>query len=575
MTFLAPAFGWAFLSLGVILFLYLLKRRYEDRPVPSTFLWRRAARDLTASRPFQKLRRNILLPLHLLMAAVLALALMRPALPGGMAGETVMIFDVSASMQAAEGGVSRLELAKETAGRILEGMGPDDALTILAAGNETRQLLSRSTDREAARRALRALTPTAAAGDLSAAVSLAEAMQREAEGLRILVFSDDFRTDNPHMTVYNAEKGLNNRAILSFTVENGAGYARAANYGGECDLTLVCYAGETVCDAKTAHIPAGETAGVSFAVPDCAYARVEIREADAIADDNSLYFVSKAGRNFTVALCGDTSVFLENAVKLREDVTVVRVGDEERAAAGADLYIYGPAPLIFSKDPEQTEITAGEPLTPSGNLTFGERDGMTTGLTLDSVAVRAYRPLTGGRTLLTLDGNAVLAATGRTVALGFSVNDSNLPMKYDFPILVQNILSSLLPETAADVGEGVCGESVLIPLTGDEESAFVTLPDGKNVTPAASTGWDESHPFTDTALPGLYTLTTRQDGQDTRRYFALRLPAAESDVRAVAESRIGDGADTALSGGRELTGYLAGLFLLLLLVEWGVSRRVL
>ena len=191
MTFLSPAFGWAFLGLGVILILYLLKRRYEERPVPSTFLWQKAARDMSASRPFQRLRRNILLPIHLLMAAVLALTLMRPVLPGGMAGETVMIFDVSASMQAEENGVSRLDRAIETAEKILESMGGSDALTILAAGGETRQLLTRSADREAARRALRALEATHEAGDLGAAVSLAEAMKRETEGLRILVFSDD------------------------------------------------------------------------------------------------------------------------------------------------------------------------------------------------------------------------------------------------------------------------------------------------------------------------------------------------------------------------------------------------
>ena len=575
MTFLSPAFGWAFLGLGVILILYLLKRRYEERPVPSTFLWQKAARDMSASRPFQRLRRNILLPIHLLMAAVLALTLMRPVLPGGMAGETVMIFDVSASMRAEENGVSRLDRAIETAEKILEGMGGSDALTILAAGGETRQLLTRSADREAARRALRALEATHETGDLGAAVSLAEAMKRETEGLRILVFSDDYKAENADITVYSAEKGLGNRAILSFTVENGAGYARVINYGGECDISLVCYAGEEICDAQALHIPAGESAGVSFAVPECAYARVEIREKDAILSDNSLYFVPRAQMDHTVALSGEGSVFLENAIGLRKDITLVRVSDGERAAAGADLYVYGPSPLIFSKDPEQAEIIFGEALEPAGALMLAGNDDLTRGLTLSRVALRAYRPLTGGRVLMTLDGNAVMTAADRTVALGFSVNDSNLPMKYDFPILVQNVLQYLLPDAAADVGEGVCGESILIPLTGDEESAFVILPDGQRAPSPAQTGWDAQNPFSQTALPGLYTLTTRQGGETTERYFALRMPLEESDVRAVAASQAGTEADAALTGGREATGYLLGLFLLLLLIEWGVSRRAL
>ena len=72
MTFLNPAFAWGFLSLPLILALYLLKRRYEEKPVPSTFLWRKAGLDASASRPFQRLRRNRLLPIQLLMAAVMA-----------------------------------------------------------------------------------------------------------------------------------------------------------------------------------------------------------------------------------------------------------------------------------------------------------------------------------------------------------------------------------------------------------------------------------------------------------------------------------------------------------------------
>ena len=68
MSFLSPLWGLALASLGVILALYLLKRRYQDYPVASTFLWEKALRDTAASHPFQKLRKNPLLPLQLLLA---------------------------------------------------------------------------------------------------------------------------------------------------------------------------------------------------------------------------------------------------------------------------------------------------------------------------------------------------------------------------------------------------------------------------------------------------------------------------------------------------------------------------
>lgn len=506
MTFLYPALGWAFLSLGIILFLYLLKRRYEDKPVPSSFLWQQTQRDLAASRPFQRLKRHLLLPLHLLMAAVAVLILMQPVLPGSMAGEMVMIFDLSASMQATDGQQTRLEAAAEAALSMLAEMKDGDALTILAADDETHQLLSRSTDREAARQALRALTPSNTGADLNAAVSLAQAMQRETEGLKIVVFSDEY-TPPAGVAVHNAAAGVENRALLSFTVENGQGYARVANYGEETDVTLACYAGETLCDAKRLHLLAGGTAGVSFTVPDCAYAQVVFQEEDGIGADNRLSFVPKGQTSYTVALCGQHSVFLEYALSLREDVRLVKT---ESTALEADLFVYQDGALFFSTSSDQEVLQVGETFTPQGSVQLGTDNELTRNLSMQDVAIRSCTALSGGTSLFSIDGQCIAAASEDTVALGFSLNDTNLPMKYDFPIFIQNILTKLLPERSETAADG-----------------------------------------------------------NTQR----AIPLQESDVRQVAPSTEVQGVDAVQAGGTHLAPWLLGLFLMLLLLEWGVYRH--
>lgn len=505
MAFLYPYFGWAFLALGAILLLYLLKRRYEDMPVPSTFLWRQTQRDMTANRPFQRLKRNLLLLLHLLMAAVLVLILMQPVLPGGLAGETVMIFDLSASMQATNGGQTRLEEAVQAAQGLLAGMGQGDALTILTADEETHQLLSRSTDREEARRVLAGLTPSDTGAELSAAVSLAQAMQRQAEGLQILVFSDDY-TPPEGVAAHNAAAGLDNRAVLSFTAENGEGYARVMNYGEEATVTLACYADGKLCDARRLHLPAGASAGAAFTLPDCTYAQVTLQEEDAISADNTMTFVPEKQPS-TVALCGDMSVFLDYALALREDVRLLKAKAPEDVTA--DLYVYAQSgALFFAREPGQQQIAAGEAFTPAGSMELTAADSLTKGLSLKDTAARACVALEGGKALAALDGHCIMASGDGVVALGFALGDTNLPMKYDFPILVQNILSSLLPE--------------------------------KTAGPDMPTG------------PGI--------------------PLAESDVRQVAPSVEAAGR-AQLSGGVNLAPWLLGLFLGLILLEWGVSRR--
>src|SRR5947209_10556374 len=101
-SFLNPWFAAAAASIAIpsLLVLYFLKLRRREMPVASTLLWRRAIQDLQVNSPFQKLRRNLLFLLQLLILLFLCLALSRPITfyhPG--AGRVnVLLIDRSGSM---------------------------------------------------------------------------------------------------------------------------------------------------------------------------------------------------------------------------------------------------------------------------------------------------------------------------------------------------------------------------------------------------------------------------------------------------------------------------------------------
>src|ERR1044072_2954266 len=78
MSFLAPvAFAFA-ASIPVVIVFYLLKRKRVMKLVSSTLLWQKFLADTQASSPFQKLRKNWLLYLQILLLALAVLALTRP-----------------------------------------------------------------------------------------------------------------------------------------------------------------------------------------------------------------------------------------------------------------------------------------------------------------------------------------------------------------------------------------------------------------------------------------------------------------------------------------------------------------
>jgi hypothetical protein len=124
MSFLAPLAFWiAAIVVPALLILYFLKLRRRQEIVPSTLLWRRAVQDLQVNAPFQKLRKNLLLFLQLLILALGVFALARPMIKTSIGDEesVVLLIDRSASMNTLEkGGQTRFEMAKEQAIRYVD-----------------------------------------------------------------------------------------------------------------------------------------------------------------------------------------------------------------------------------------------------------------------------------------------------------------------------------------------------------------------------------------------------------------------------------------------------------------------
>ena len=509
LSFAAPQFAWMLAIPAAVVVLYLLRRKYVPRQVPSAFLWRKALQDHAANRPLQRLRKNLLLPVQLLAALALALGLMQPCIPGGAAGRTILVFDISGSMQAETNGRTRLDEAKARAEELVRSLPAGEEITVLAAGEDTRQLALGSRDPEEIRQAIASLACEKGGADLEGAISLAEAVRREAEaGARIVVFSDTY-VPGSAVTVLNSGTGAENRAVCALNAEEGRVYARVANYGGDCTVTLTCRADGRLAEAKELQIPAGETAGVTFAIPEgTVLAEVAVREADALAADNRAEAAVIRPVRRTVALTDD-SLFLESALKVRQDLTVIRISGDDPSGTPADLYITGSNPVIFTLHPEETGFTWGDEKEAQGPLA-AENSPLTAGLTLKNVALRSFRPVSGGKAMLRCGTEAAAAYTDTEVIVGFDLHDTNLPLKYDFPVMVQNILDMLIPRQTSDA-------------------------------PAAE------EPL---------------------------MAAQESDVRSVAPDAEGPGSGALPAGGRNLTVWFLAAFLLLLPVEFLLAREL-
>jgi len=133
MRFLSPlAFFFAF-TIPVVVAFYLLKRKRVVRLVSSTLLWQKFIADTQASAPFQKLRRNWLLIIQILLLILAVLALARPYFPtkAGASELRVLILDASASMQSTDETPTRFEKARAEALQWVDSLRQGDKMVVL------------------------------------------------------------------------------------------------------------------------------------------------------------------------------------------------------------------------------------------------------------------------------------------------------------------------------------------------------------------------------------------------------------------------------------------------------------
>ena len=180
------------LTIPPVVLLYFLRLRRKNRVVSSTLLWRNSTADLQANAPFQRLRKNLLLFLQVLLLALLALMIARPFLTvKALTGESqVLVIDASASMQATDERPSRLGAAKRAAGKIVADLSRGDEACIIEAGSRTRVRAGFTANRRVLRAAIDRVEAADSETVLRDALALAVSLAKKKRDAEIVLISD-------------------------------------------------------------------------------------------------------------------------------------------------------------------------------------------------------------------------------------------------------------------------------------------------------------------------------------------------------------------------------------------------
>lgn len=617
MSFLAPLALISALVIGpIIVAMYLLKLRREERTVSSTFLWQRMARDVEANAPWQKLRRNILLLLQLLLLLLLALALARPFFATtGIAGRNlIMIIDRSASMGATDAPGLRLDAARRQAIDLVDQLPDGGRATVIAAGGQMEVPAAATTDRRQLRDAINGIKlQTGGGSDLGQALTLAAALSAREPESEVAIISDgnvkipaDLKMPATVRYFPVGQRG-DNVAISALSLQPSAAgqtlFAQATNYGSApANRRMDIYLDGALFNAYNLNMPGGRDQSVVAEVPPQVRV-VEARLADESATDvlpadDRAWAVSNIGEGTTVRVVSPGNRFLQVALSLLPDVRATFVPTSTatftETAAQVPVTIFDgvvpatlpPGNLFFIAPPASTEFFSitGQidfpALRPSPN-----EEALLRNISLSEVSVlKASRLVPGAwaRVVVDDDGGPMLLAGERDgrriVVLAFSLQQSDLPLQVAFPLLVSNIIGYLAPGSGAEAALLTPDQPLAIPVDASITEVRVTRPDQVVVPIRPQNG---QVIFADTAQLGPYMVEQFQgDRLVGRRRYAVNLfspdesrvaPQAQLSIQQV--SGLQQAVTRERVGRQEVWRWLAALALLVLVIEWLVYQR--
>jgi len=609
---------WLLLLAPVIIFFYLLKLKRREMVVSSTLLWSHLVKDVQANAPFQKLKKNLLLFLQLLIACLAIFALARPAYfaksLGG--GSVVVILDGSASMQSRDAGAGeraeRFAEAQARALRMVADMRGGDRMMILLATSRTHRLTAFTSDKNVLRRAITQAEARDTTTNLRDAVLLAVSAGGQQQGNRIYVLSDGAFPDMDELDTRGSEiefvkfgSRSNNVGIVAMDVrrgyQEGEGYqlfVAVRNYAAaprKCNLEF--YRDEALIDVRPVELPAKDTlTGFSEKAEvfqnlseTTGILRARLDSRDDLAADDEAFAQLSPRRDLKVLLVTSGDLYLRKAlnldphVQLSEttpdayqqqgdyDVVVFENSGPKKVGPGNHLYINcgGPtAPVEIKGRVTNATILDWERTHPAMRFVSMSR------LQLPEALTATKKPW--AIQLAEHEGGPAVAVGEKggtkSAYVGFPLLKTDFPLRVAFPIFFNNLIQWLA--AAPGGAEGLqlrAGETAPVPMPGGVTGATVTDPAGRRytVTPEGRTLY-----FADTEHTGVYKVRAQGVSQD----FAVNLLSRDESASAPRD-KIQFGHRPVISGvgntrtAREVWRWLVLLALVVLGIEWWVYHR--
>ncbi len=581
MSFLYPLGLLGLIGIPILIIVYIMKSKYAEQTVASTYLWTLSERFLKRRRRPSRLTGIISLILQILAVTLISLAIAHPIITmPNAANEYCFILDGSGSMQMeattpaqGEAPISRFEAGKAAIADAIDNAVDGSVFTLLYIGDTTDVVFERLEDKAQAHLLLSDLEPVYNTLSNANALRAAQSYFDENPGVLTYLVTDTSYKSVENMEIVNVAEAVENYAISDvLRVHRGDDLTvtgQVTSYASDATLTVALYLddAETPVDTQTVTATAGLPTSVTLTAktPNYGSYTVKILETDALAEDNIYtYYELKSDDSYSALIVSDRPFFLESVLRsmLNAEIRVVSPA-EYQGETGYGLYVFDTVdPSTMSEFPTDGTVwffnvagsIEGAGYTVQGEVRLEHADllihttstasgtrKLVEGMRQNEVYITRYIKCGFYRnftTLLSYQGYPVVFAGStehgnREVVFAFDLHDSNFPLLYDYSVLMRNLVAYSFPNMVERT-DYACGESADINVIPNCESIRVMAPSGK-VDYLDTDRASDSLPLTEV---GVYTVQMTV-ADSVREFNIWSAMPAEERVPAHTQAEIG------------------------------------
>ncbi|MDE6059175.1 MAG: BatA and WFA domain-containing protein [Clostridia bacterium] len=318
MKFYYPLGLIGLIGVPILILIYIIKSKYTEQTIASTYLWDLSERFLRKRKPISKLTGIITLILQILAIIIVSFLIAHPVftIPNS-ANDYYFILDGSASMNMNADGVSRFDKAQSEITKRINDSRSGSSYSLVFVGDTSDVIFEGVTDKTQAKIYLRDLEAGWSETDCSSAVALAQDYFNGNPSADIFIMTDKEYDVNENVTLVNVAGDEKNFVLFdaqqtrnidgSVTVTG-----KVVSYTSEESVTVELYALEKM-DAepvKIKEVPVAVSIGEAaefqlratsedFAAQDLmSFAALQLRiaDGDALLEDNLIMLYNEANK---------------------------------------------------------------------------------------------------------------------------------------------------------------------------------------------------------------------------------------------------------------------------------------